>query len=66
MALYNADLNVSGTLTVPSGIFSDSVTVSGASILTSDSDVGGGSALTVKEVDGAPSVANVDTIVVSE
>ena len=66
MALYNADLNVSGTLTVPSGIFSDSVTVSGASILTSDSDVGGGSALTVKEVDGAPSVANVDTIVVSD
>ena len=66
MALYNADINVSGTITAPSGIFSDSVTVSGAAVLTSDSVVGGGgSALTVKEVDGDPSVANVDTIVVS-
>jgi hypothetical protein len=66
MATYNADLNVSGTLTVPSGVFSDSVTVSGAPVLTSDSVVGGGgSALTVKEIDGIPTVSNVDTIRVS-
>jgi hypothetical protein len=68
MALYNADLNVSGTLTVPSGIFSDSVTVSGASVLTSDSVVegGGGSALTVQDQSGSTSASDVSTIKVTD
>ena len=67
MALYNADLNVSGTLTVPSGIYSDSVTVSGASVLTSESVVGGGgSALTVQDQSGATSASDVSTIKVTD
>lgn len=58
------DITVSG-ITASSGIFSDSATVSGAPVLTTDSDVGGGPALTVRTSDNNPTVGNVDTIVVT-
>jgi len=51
-------LNI-GTINV-----SSSLTVSGIPVDTTGGG-GGGTALTVKEIDGVPSVANVDTIVVS-
>jgi len=59
---HDADILASGTILAPSGIFTQSLTVSGLPVSTAG---GGGSALTVEEADGSPSVANVDTIVVS-
>lgn len=56
------DVIVTGTVTAVDGNFSDSLTVSGVPV---DILGAGGSALTVREVDGSPSVGNVDTILVS-
>ncbi len=50
------------SITTASGVF-ESVTVSGIPVSTGPG--GGGSALTVKEADGVPSVDDVDTIVVT-
>jgi len=70
---FNSNLAASGIITAPSGIIDDLTTVSGAfsetltvsGLPVSLGGSGGGTALTIKEVDGSPSVANVDTIVVS-
>ena len=51
------------SITTGSGIFTDSLTVSGVPVDITGG--GGGAALTVKETDGSPSVSNVDTIVVT-
>jgi hypothetical protein len=58
---YDADIAASGTITAPSGIF-DTLTVSGQLVATG---TGGGSALTVEEQDGVPSVSDVTTIKVT-
>jgi hypothetical protein len=63
---YNSNLNASGIVTAPSGIFevlevSQSLTVSGIPV-TAGTSGGGGSPLTVQEVDGSPSVSNVSII----
>jgi len=88
---FNSNLAASGTVTAPSGLFDQSLTISGTAVLHLVPDPlvlssgiytesltvsgipvqleaggGGGSALTVKESDGSPSVANVDTIVVTD
>ena len=67
------NLTATGTSTLPtlnsevftsiSGSFSQSLTVSGLPVSTGGG--GGGAALTVREVDSAPTVSNVDTIVVT-
>lgn len=67
---FNSNLNASGIVTAPSGIFanlevSNSLTVSGIPVTAGTGGGGGGSPLTVKEVDGSPSVSNVTTIRVS-
>lgn len=51
---------VSGTLTAQSGVFSQSLTISGVPV-----PLTGGSSLTVRETDGSPLVNNVTTIVVT-
>ncbi len=56
--------DVTDPLVLASGVFSQSLTISGVPVSTGTGG-GGGAALTVKEVDGDPSVANVDTIVVT-
>ncbi|KKL75009.1 hypothetical protein LCGC14_2059180, partial [marine sediment metagenome] len=52
------------SITTGSGIFTDFLTVSGIPVDITGGG-GGGAALTVKETDGAPSVSNVNTIVVT-
>lgn len=66
---FNSNLNASGTIAAPSGVFanlevSNSLTVSGIPV-TAGTGGGGGSPITVQEIDGSPSVSNVTTIRVS-
>jgi hypothetical protein len=59
-----ATATIPESFTTISGAFTQSLTVSGVPVDITGGG-GGGSALTVKEADGVPSVASVDTIVVT-
>jgi len=62
MTVSGEQASVSDPLVLSSGIYSDSLTISGTPVSTGTS---GGAALTVKETDGVPTVSNVNTIVVT-
>lgn len=56
---FNSNLMASGTVTAPTGTFSESLTISGVAVAT---EGGGGSALTVQAQDEDPLVSDVSTI----